>query len=424
MREMKRKVIGVVLCLLIAWPLPLGAQTSPAQLAYELAQEGYGLAILEAQAPLVAYMEETEHLVSFLNPFESHLVFYQVDVQPGLYQAFLELPEGMWGREWKSSQWVHEWAQGLGQNLTDRELAQAINDCLIRQVAYDYGAFARYQAGLPVNSRVFSADGAILDGQAVCDGYAGAVLLMCREVGLPCIKVKGQARGVNHAWNLVYLRDEGMWLHLDVTSNDYEGLFDPGQIQSQPAFLLSDAGMDALGMTWDPHCLDMVRTMSYPAWVPQALEALVGAGVVVGYGDGSYGEDRQLSRQELAALLVRLQGVAAKDLSEKSTFSDVDPWAEGAVAYCQDQGLLVGYPDGTFGGQKPVRKQEWAAIVLRLYDPEGPWEWERVEAQAEALGLIHPGRRSGIGGDQALRADIFDSLYRSWDLLSLVVAEA
>jgi len=51
-------------------------------------------------------------------------------------------------------------------------------------------------------------------------------------------------------------------------------------------------------------------------------------------------------------------------------FSDVpsDHWAWRAVTHLQQEGLIIGYPDGTFKGDNLFTRYEMAMVVARLYD--------------------------------------------------------
>lgn len=53
-------------------------------------------------------------------------------------------------------------------------------------------------------------------------------------------------------------------------------------------------------------------------------------------------------------------------------FKDVPPshWAFRAIAQVAEWGLLKGYPDGTFGPDRPVTRAELAAILTRLLDAD------------------------------------------------------
>ena len=51
-------------------------------------------------------------------------------------------------------------------------------------------------------------------------------------------------------------------------------------------------------------------------------------------------------------------------------FSDVPRghWAYDAIDYLESEGLVTGYPDGTFGGENQLTRYEFAIVISRLYD--------------------------------------------------------
>lgn len=54
---------------------------------------------------------------------------------------------------------------------------------------------------------------------------------------------------------------------------------------------------------------------------------------------------------------------------EPQTVDDITGhWAEAAIRRCMARGLLKGYPDGSFGPDKPVTRAELAVILDRLED--------------------------------------------------------
>ena len=61
----------------------------------------------------------------------------------------------------------------------------------------------------------FTAYGALVGGRAVCEGYAAAYWLLCREANLWCAYRNGQPDGQGHGWNMVKL-DSGIY-NVDVT---------------------------------------------------------------------------------------------------------------------------------------------------------------------------------------------------------------
>lgn len=61
--------------------------------------------------------------------------------------------------------------------------------------------------------------GVFLNGQAVCEGYAEALKLLCDRENIPCIIVVGTGNGGAHEWNYVQMED-GKWYGMDATWDD------------------------------------------------------------------------------------------------------------------------------------------------------------------------------------------------------------
>ncbi len=95
---------------------------------------------------------------------------------------------------------------------SDFEKELIIHDALCRDVIYD----SEYD--FDGENSVYTAYGALVNGYAVCEGYARAFKLLCRYAGIKCILVTGDSRGVGHMWNMVEL--DSQWYHVDVTWDD------------------------------------------------------------------------------------------------------------------------------------------------------------------------------------------------------------
>lgn len=95
---------------------------------------------------------------------------------------------------------------------SDFEKEVIIHDLLCKTAQYD-SEFDWDDA-----NTVYSAYGALVNGRAVCEGYARAFKLLCQYAGIECILVTGESKGVGHMWNMVKL--EGNWYHVDVTWDD------------------------------------------------------------------------------------------------------------------------------------------------------------------------------------------------------------
>lgn len=94
-----------------------------------------------------------------------------------------------------------------GLNLsgkTDLEKVTAIYAYLCDNVVYDENA-----------TNCFTAYGALLDGKAVCQGYALAMMRLLNAVDVETDVVLGTSSDVNHMWNVVYV--DGEYFLLDAT---------------------------------------------------------------------------------------------------------------------------------------------------------------------------------------------------------------
>jgi hypothetical protein len=71
----------------------------------------------------------------------------------------------------------------------------------------------------------------------------------------------------------------------------------------------------------------------------------------------------------LAAMAALTAGVSAY---AANPFSDVTPndWAYQAVADLSEQGVVEGYPDGTFKGERNITRYELAQIIARMLAKE------------------------------------------------------
>ncbi len=77
-----------------------------------------------------------------------------------------------------------------------------------------------------------------------------------------------------------------------------------------------------------------------------------------------------------AALSLGASAMAANPFADVST-SD---WSYQAVADLSDQGIVEGYPDGTFGGRKSITRYEMAQIIARLMAKEDQYNAEQRAA--------------------------------------------
>ena len=90
---------------------------------------------------------------------------------------------------------------------------------------------------------------------------------------------------------------------------------------------------------------------------------------LVGYAEGTFGPERDMTRAEVTTMFARLltEQIEA-DKTYSNTFNDVakDCWAANYIGYMQQFGIVTGYEDGSFRPDAPVTRAEFAAIASRF----------------------------------------------------------
>ncbi len=97
--------------------------------------------------------------------------------------------------------------------MSDYETAKALHDYLVLNCAYD---MRLYSGNMP--DTAYTAYGALVDGTAVCAGYAKAYQALLEACGIECEYVSGYGNGGRHGWNIVQIGGE--WYHVDTTWDD------------------------------------------------------------------------------------------------------------------------------------------------------------------------------------------------------------
>lgn len=163
-------------------------------------------------------------------------------------------------------------------------------------------------------------------------------------------------------------------------------------------------------------------------WYYNAVEYGLAQGYFSGMEDGRFGPDEPLSRAQLAQVLWTVGGCLESD---GARFSDADSedWFYQAVSWCQREGLIAGYADGSFAPEAPLTREQLASILYRYaryagsslritadlsqYDDSGSvssWAYDSMR-WAMTNRLLTADENTLRPGDTVSRAELASALY-------------
>ncbi|MDG0792381.1 X2-like carbohydrate binding domain-containing protein [Cohnella ginsengisoli] len=115
-------------------------------------------------------------------------------------------------------------------------------------------------------------------------------------------------------------------------------------------------------------------------WAKSAVERAVTLGIVTGYPDGTFRPDANVTRQEIAAILIRSlpvdTGAAPPAFRDAGAIGD---WASEAVNQVAALGLIVGYEDGTFRPNERLTRSDLAVLIWRAHALNGKKQHKPVD---------------------------------------------
>lgn len=127
----------------------------------------------------------------------------------------------------------------------------------------------------------------------------------------------------------------------------------------------------------------------------KAAKYLYYTGVIGGFPDGEFKGEQYVNRAELAKflLLARYGDIDESVSNSDITFSDVlfGEWYVPFVVRAAEEGIINGYPDGTFKPEKNVNTAEFLKMFLKTFDLEMNLSFSYVDVQPDSWYLPYAG---------------------------------
>ncbi|MEL7208756.1 MAG: S-layer homology domain-containing protein, partial [Actinomycetota bacterium] len=131
-----------------------------------------------------------------------------------------------------------------------------------------------------------------------------------------------------------------------------------------------------------------------PAWIADALGWAAAGNVLSGWPDGTVRPYHDITRAEMARMIWRLAGSPAA--AGDHPWPDGQPWVDDALDWVAEQGLMTGYPDGSFRPSASITRSEAARLLYRFdqwltVQPAGP----ETAPATTVPPLVEPVQQSG-----------------------------
>ena len=113
--------------------------------------------------------------------------------------------------------------------------------------------------------------------------------------------------------------------------------------------------------------------ISPDAWYKDAAVWASENNITNGYGNGKFGADDEVTREQLAVFLKRYADLkdASFDKTETEEFNDtqnISSWAKDATLWAKASGILSGRDSGAFDPSSGATRAEIAMVFMRLIE--------------------------------------------------------
>lgn len=155
---------------------------------------------------------------------------------------------------------------------------------------------------------------------------------------------------------------------LNIVTGYADGSFKPNQVVNRAEFTTMIAR--ALKLEGEVSSLQFSDNDKIGEWAKQSIQLAIAAGIISGYEDQSFRPTNNISRAEVAVMMIKALGVEPEEKYEL-TFADADKipaYAKKYVAAAVKLGLIAGVGNNEFAPTKAATRAEAVTFNLRVID--------------------------------------------------------
>ncbi|NIK78067.1 hypothetical protein FHS15_003205 [Paenibacillus castaneae] len=153
-----------------------------------------------------------------------------------------------------------------------------------------------------------------------------------------------------------------------IVSGYADGTFKPDGTVTRAEFSVMLA--NALNLQGDGAVLNFTDEATIGSWARKAISQAVQAGIVKGYGDGSFRPNAKVSRAEMVMMLANALGIVQDSRASTSFADDADipVWAKAAVEAAVESGIVKGRSNNRFAPKDTATRAEAVTVLLKALE--------------------------------------------------------
>ncbi|MFC5470370.1 InlB B-repeat-containing protein [Cohnella suwonensis] len=156
----------------------------------------------------------------------------------------------------------------------------------------------------------------------------------------------------------------------EITAGYPDGTFKPNLTVTRAQFAVML--MNAIKPAGATEELAFKDASQIPAWAKNAVAEAKQAGIITGYDDGTFRPNAEVTRVEMAAMIVKALDLTV-EVNAATGFADnseIPAWAKGAVAALTETGLMQGTGDNRFNSEAKASRAEAVTVLLRMLEQQ------------------------------------------------------
>ena len=112
-------------------------------------------------------------------------------------------------------------------------------------------------------------------------------------------------------------------------------------------------------------------------WASNSISFMAYNGFMIGYPDGTFRPNQPITRAEVATVLANVRQLT--NFTDNGLLSDIDNhWARQFILAVVNAGAIVGYPDGTFRPDNYITRAEVVIVVNRLWNRSNAFRTDTI----------------------------------------------